>query len=134
MILGPYIVADNLKPWMWERVDEEGCIPESSLMGPRVLCRHWHRGDENFDASLIANALVMLKLLVDIQTARKNLGDYNGFSPGLDERIDAVISTIMTEQVEYTNEYVPPGVKTGRFQSSKPNYSHVLRDNSIEDC
>ena len=31
-------------PWVWELVEQEGCIPEYTLRGPDVLCRYWDTG------------------------------------------------------------------------------------------
>ncbi len=54
-------------PWHWEKVQQEGCVDESTLVGPDVLCRYWYDKPPTADASLIATApdlLEVCKLLI----------------------------------------------------------------------
>jgi len=47
-------------PWKWQAVDQEGAVPEWSLVGPKeVLCRYWI-GKKTTEPDLFANAKDLL--------------------------------------------------------------------------
>ena len=127
MQFGPYIVTDNLKPWVWQRIEEDGCVPENSLLGPRVLCRHWNQGDESFDEALMAHSLVMFKLLYDLQSELRSPAWESHNAPEWLAKIDSVVADIMAGRVEVVNMVEYKGAVTGRFNASLPNYSRPTR-------
>ena len=125
MQLGPYIVTDGLKPWVWQRMEAEGCVPENSLLGPRVLCRHWNQGDEAFDEALIAHSLVMFKLLYDLQSELRSPAWESHNAPEWLAKIDSVVADIMAGRIEVVEN---KGAVSERFDASKPNYSNPTRE------
>lgn len=73
-------------PWIWERVEEPGCIPVTTLRGPDVLCRFWDIGvDGSRDANLIAAAPDMLEALRNILKFPNDYQAWNAVSAAIDK-------------------------------------------------